>query len=303
MRDVIIIGGGTAGLTAAIYTIRNGLDTLLLEGMLPGGQILNTTDIENYPGLYRINGPEYSQKLAEQAKDLGTEFKTATVESIEKLADGTFAVLASGEKLLTKTVIYATGCVPKNIGCQNEESYVGRGLSYCAHCDGNFFRGKDVAVVGGGNTALEDALFLSNVAKHVYLIHRREGFRAAQKSVDNLKKRENVTFCLNKVVDNMQGEPVLSEVFLKDTQTGEVSTISVNGLFVAIGQTPKTELVKELLPLDDMGYIQADEECTTSIPGLFVAGDVRTKSLRQLVTAASDGAYAAVAATNYILSE
>lgn len=301
MHDVLIIGGGTAGMTAAIYTIRNGLDTLLLEGLMPGGQIINTTDIENYPGLFRVNGPEYSQKLSSQVKELGGEITTANVESITKLADGTFSILASGKEYLSKTVIFATGCTPKNIGCKNESSYVGRGVSYCAHCDGNFFRGKNVAVVGGGNTALEDALFLSNVAKHVYLIHRREGFRAAQKSVDHLREQPNVTFCLNEVVENLEGEPVLSNIILRNTITHETSTLAVNGVFVAIGQTPQTQLVRDLLPLDEVGYVKAGEECTTDVPGLFVAGDVRTKSLRQLVTAASDGAYAAVAATNYIL--
>lgn len=292
MKDVIIIGAGTAGLTAAIYALRSGKSVLVLEQGNYGGQIINTPKVENYPGIEQISGYEFASGLFRQAEKLGMEYRSEKVVAIRP--DKT--VETSEGSYQAKALILATGAKNRPLGIENEEAYTGRGLSYCATCDGMFFRGKKVAVTGGGNTALEDAAFLSNYCERVYLIHRRDTFRGEEKLVSELRERENVEFLLNKTVQGLEGEPTLQAIILHDTITGGETRLEVNGLFVAIGQMPETEVFAGLVERDEKGYIVAGEDCRTSVGGIFAAGDCRKKTVRQLTTAAADGAVAALAA-------
>ena len=300
MKDVIIVGAGPAGLSAAIYVQRSGKSALVLEALTFGGQIINTPDIANYPGLAHVSGAEFATNLYNQARDLGAEVLFQRVTGVEDQGD-TKVVKTSKGAYPCRTVILATGAKNRPLGLDNEQSLIGKGISYCATCDGMFFRGQDVAVNGGGNTALEDALFLSNYCRHVTLIHRREGFRGSEESLNRLRERENVSFVLNAVVDHLEEEGGrLSAVAVKDKDTGAVTAIPVSGLFVAIGQTPDNTAFENVARLDPQGYIAAGEDCETGTPGVFTAGDCRTKKVRQLTTAASDGAVAALAACEYI---
>ena len=300
MKDVIIIGAGPAGLTAAVYALRAGKSVLLLEAKQYGGQIVNTPDIENYPAVPHISGYEYAENLYQQAKSFGAELVFETAVGIEDRNDHKVVTAASGRSYEGKTVIVATGAKNRPMDLPREEDLIGRGVSYCATCDGMFFRKKDVAVFGGGNTALSDALFLSNYCNHVYLIHRRDAFRGSASDVEKLKERENVTFVLNSTVTKLIGEPILSAIEVTDKVTGETKEIPVAGLFVAIGQMPDNEAFREILDLDEKGYISATESCRTKTPGVFTAGDCRTKEVRQLATAVSDGAVAGLAAAEYL---
>lgn len=310
MKDVIIIGAGTAGLTAAIYALRAGKSVLVLEQGTYGGQIVNTPKVENYPGIEQISGYEFASGLFRQAEKLGMEYRSEKVTDIrlESSADTgeelSSASVEAGNKIVetteqsyrAKAVILATGAKNRPLGVEKEAEYTGRGVSYCATCDGMFFRGKRTAVVGGGNTALEDAAFLSNYCEKVYLIHRREAFRGEEKLVEELRKKDNVEFLLNKTVQALEGETTLQAVILRDKISGEESRLEVSGLFVAIGQMPENEVFAKLVDLDENGYILAGEDCRTSVEGIFAAGDCRKKTVRQLTTAAADGAVAALAA-------
>lgn len=297
MKDVIIIGAGTAGLTAAIYALRAGKSVLVLEQGNYGGQIINTPKVENYPGIEQISGYEFASGLFRQAEKLGMEYRSEKVTNIRLEADTAHKIVETTQgSYCTKALILASGAKNRPLGLEKESEYVGKGISYCATCDGMFFRGKKVAVVGGGNTALEDAAFLSNYCEKVYLIHRRETFRGEQRLVDELRGRENVEFLLNKTVQALEGVQTLQAVTLYDKISGDESRLEISGLFVAIGQAPETEAFAGLIERDGNGYILAGEDCRTNVEGIFAAGDCRSKTVRQLTTAAADGAVAALAA-------
>ena len=293
MTDLIILGAGTAGLSAAIYAVRAGLSLRLLETSLPGGQILNSPDVDNYPGIPSISGFDFVQNLTAHAAGLGVEPEFTAVSQAD-LAGNVKRIRTGREVLESRAVILATGASHRSLGCPGEAELRGKGVSYCATCDGAFFRGKDVAVVGGGNTALEDALFLANLCRRVYLIHRREEFRARQAAVNAVRSRENIQLVLGEQVERISGDRLVSAVTLKSGRE-----LPVSGVFIAVGLAPNTALFEGQLDLDN-GYIRAGEDCHTSLPGVFAAGDVRTKPLRQLITAAADGAVAAVEAGKYL---
>lgn len=301
MHDIIIVGAGVAGLSAAIYGLRAGKSVLLFEEKTYGGQIINTPEIENYPGIKKVSGFEFATNLYEQATELGAEVKYEKVLGIIDNSDKKIVKTDSGE-YETKAVILATGAKNRPLGIDREQELIGAGVSYCATCDGAFFRGKDVAVVGGGNTALEDAQFLSNYCNKVYVIHRRDSFRGEIKHVEALKSKPNVEFILDTNVTKLIGEERLEAIEVGNKKTGGKREISVAGVFVAIGQIPDNEAFDELIATDDYGYIEAGEDCKTGTEGIYVAGDCRTKTVRQLTTAAADGAVAALAACEYLQS-
>lgn len=296
MYDIIIVGAGPAGLTSAIYTRRAMKSVLVLEALSYGGQIINTLSIENYPAMPGVSGFDFATNLYNQAKDLGADIK---FEKVLEIKDGSLKkVVTSKGSYECKCVIIATGCENRKLGLPLEEELTGRGISYCATCDGNFYKGKVVAVVGGGNTALEDALYLSDIASKVYLIHRREEFRGEESTLNLLKKKKTIEFLLNSNVTKLVGNEKLEKIIVNDDKE-----IDVDGLFVAIGKIPENENFRKLINLDDNGYIDSSEDCHTNVSGIFVAGDARRKDLRQLVTATSDGAVAASEAIKYINEE
>lgn len=299
MYDIIVIGAGPAGMTAAIYARRAAKSVLVLEAVSYGGQILNTPDIENYPVEEHISGIDFANKLYNQAKNLGAEFVFEKAVGIKD--EGSFKeVTTTKNTYQAKAVILATGSENRKLGLEDEERLTGRGISYCATCDGNFYRNKVVAVVGGGNTALEDALFLTDIAAEVYLIHRRDSFRGEEANVAKLKEKQNVHFIYNSNVTKLNAEKRLKSIELTNKNDGSVQTLEVNALFVAVGRIPENQNFANLVELDEAGYIPAKEDCHTNVPGIFVAGDNRAKAVRQLVTAASDGAVAATEAVHYI---
>ncbi|MBO4854720.1 MAG: FAD-dependent oxidoreductase [Oscillospiraceae bacterium] len=298
MTDIIIVGAGPAGLTAAIYARRAAKSVLVLEAMSYGGQIINTPDIENYPVAEHISGFDFATKLYEQAKNLGAEIRFEKVTGLLDHGQEKEIVTAKGS-YSCKAVILATGCENRKLGLSDEKALVGRGISYCATCDGAFYRGKTVAVVGGGNTALEDALYLSDIARQVYLIHRRDSFRGDAATVAQLTARKNVTFLYNSVVTALHADKRLHSIDLTD-KAGAVTTVETDGLFVAVGRIPSNGDFAGLIELDETGYVAAGENCRTNVPGIFAAGDNRVKDVRQLVTAAADGAVAATEAIRYI---
>lgn len=299
MYDIIIIGAGPAGMTAAIYAGRAAKSVLVLEAVNYGGQILNTPDIENYPVEAHISGYDFSTKLYEQAKGLGAEFLFEKAVGI-KNGNGNKVVVTTKGSYEARAVILATGSANRKLGLEDEEKLVGKGVSYCATCDGNFYRKKVVAVVGGGNTALEDALYLSDIAEKVYLIHRRDSFRGEETTVGRLNQKSNVEFIYNSNVTRLISDKRLRAVEVTNKIDGSVRTVELNGLFVAVGRIPENRNYADLVKLDDAGYVEAGEDCHTSCAGIFVAGDSRTKTLRQLVTATADGAMAATEAIKYI---
>lgn len=299
MPDIIIIGAGTAGLTAAIYCQRAGKEALVLEGKSIGGQIVNTPEVENYPGIAKTSGFDFVMGLLEQAKGCGATVKTQAVLSVEESSEG-FIVHTKRNTYEAKALIIASGAANRTLGLQNENELIGKGISYCATCDGAFYKKKNVAVIGGGNTALEDAAFLSNYCKKVYLVHRRNEFRGEPKSAELLRQRDNVEMVLDSVADEILADDRVKGLVVKNVKNGEKRTLDVDGIFVAIGQVPQNSLFANLVSLDEKGYIIADESCETVRPGIFTAGDCRTKKVRQLTTAASDGAVAALAACEYI---
>ena len=290
MTDIIIIGAGIAGLTAAVYALRSGKSVLVFEKKSYGGQISQSHAVENYPGFSRISGAELSMKLHAQAKDFGCEFKN---ENVTKVIDGEMKkVITNKGEYEARGVIFAMGAEPRKSGLDNEQSLIGRGLSYCAVCDGNFFRNRETMVVGGGSTAVQDALYLSDICKKVYLVHRRDAFRAEESLVNKLKEKDNVEFVLDSVLQSAEASPILKSVTVKNVRTNEEREIAVNGLFLAIGQVPATKDFADVLALDEYGYVKAGEDCKVR-EGIYIAGDCRKKPVRQLTTAAADGTVAA----------
>ncbi len=299
MYDIVIVGAGTAGLSAAIYGVRAGKTVLVLEAMSYGGQIINTPDIENYPGIKHVSGFEFATNMYEQAMELGTDFVfEKAIKIIDK--DEVKVVVTEKNEYECKTVILATGAKNRELGVDREKELTGSGISYCATCDGAFFKGRDVAVVGGGNTALEDTTFLSNYCNKVYLIHRRDEFRGEEKNVERLKEKPNVEMVLNSTVASLNGEDKLTSITIENLISKETRDVEVAALFVAIGQVPENKEFSDIIDIDKQGYIMASESCKTKINGIFTAGDCRTKTVRQLATAASDGAISALAACEYI---
>ena len=299
MYDIIIIGAGPAGLTAAIYGQRAGKKTLLIDAKGFGGQILNTPEVENYPGVKKISGFELATSFYEQATEQGAEIIYEEVVSVETCENVKLVVTKNGS-YEAKTVILAAGAKNRPLGLPEEERFVGSGVSYCATCDGAFFRGKKVAVIGGGNTALEDAEVLSDLAEEVYLIHRRGTFRGEQTVVKRLLTKDNVEFYLDSVPEAILGEALVNGLKIRNVKTEEVTTLQVSGVFVAIGQMPANQAFSKVVDLDEKGYIIAGEDSLTKTPGVFACGDFRTKSVRQLATAAADGAVAALAAAAHV---
>jgi len=302
MYDIIIVGAGTAGLTAAIYGRRAGKSVAIYESETYGGQIINTPEIENYPGIKNVSGYKFATDLYEQVISLGTDFIFDKIMKIEGSFEEGFKVTTEfGKTNEAKTIILACGAKNRHLGLPMEERLLGRGISYCATCDGAFFKHRTVAVNGGGNTALEDAIYLSNLCEKVYLVHRRDAFRGEQALVDIVKSTSNIELVLNSTVSALKGEKKLEGITVKDTVTSGERDISVDALFVAIGQVPSNEQFTDLVNTDQAGYIIAGEDCKTNIKGIFAAGDGRTKSLRQLTTAAADGAVSAVGCCDLIL--
>ena len=298
--DMIIVGGGPGGYTAALYGARAGLSVLTVERLSPGGQMNLTGLIENYPGFPQgVDGFQLSMDMHKQAENFGAETKYAEVTGLEldlpvkmvHTTDGTF---------YAKTVVIATGANPRDLGVAGEWDLVGRGVGYCAHCDGGFYRGKTVVVVGGGNSAAAEALYLSRIAKEVILVHRRSELRATKIYHKPLMEAPNIRFVWNAQVESFRADDVLRGIQVKNLVTGEVQEIACDGLFVSVGRKPATELVKDQLTLDEAGYIMAGEDTKTNLPGVFAVGDVRTKQLRQIVTAVADGAMAAHMVENYL---
>ena len=298
MYDILVVGGGTAGLTAAIYARRAGRTVLVLEGTGFGGQITSSHLVENYPGIPAVSGLDYSDALLNQAKALGAETKFAQVTQAEQIPGG-FRLTAGKKEFEGKALILATGAKHRKLGVDREEELTGRGVSYCAVCDGAFFKDKDTAVAGGGDSALQSALFLSGVARSVTLIHRRDTFRAQNAYVEAAKARENITFAMEANVTALEGEAALTGIVLTD-KNGESRTLPVDGLFIEVGQVPDNGPFAQLAQLDEGGYFAAGEDCRTGTPGVFVAGDCRAKDLRQLTTAAADGSVAATAACQWL---
>lgn len=300
--DVLIIGGGPSGYTAALYATRSGLDTLVLEKLAPGGQMTQTTQIDNYPGFDQgIDGFSLGQKMQAGAQRFGAQTKLTEVLSVDLSGDVKRAETSDGI-FLGRTMILATGAVHKHLGVARETQYIGRGVAYCATCDGMFYRNKTVAVVGGGNTAAADALFLSRICKKVILIHRRDTLRATKIYRDLIDRTENIEIQWNTVVQDILGEERVTGLSLRNVNSGEVSALSVDGVFISVGLSPVTNLFQGQVALDENGYILADESTKTNIPGVFAVGDVRTKALRQVITAAADGAVAAFFAEDFLVS-
>ncbi|MBE5779406.1 MAG: thioredoxin-disulfide reductase [Clostridiales bacterium] len=301
LYDMVVIGGGPGGYTAALYAARAGLDTLVLERLSAGGQMALTHQIDNYPGFVQgVGGFELSGQMQQQAERFGAKSLIASVHAVD-LATSPKIIQTSEGVFHAKTVVLATGANPRELGLPNEKQLLGRGVAYCAACDGMFYRGKTVAVVGGGNSAAADALLLSRIAEKVILIHRRDSLRATKIYHEPLMQAKNLEIRWNSVVTELLHEGNLTGVRLRDVITGEETVVPCDGLFVSIGRNPATELVKDQLELKD-GYILAGETTETSLPGVYAAGDVRLKPLRQVVTAASDGAVAAHMAEEYIAS-
>lgn len=298
-KDVLIIGGGIAGLTAALYAQRAGLSSVVFEKNVCGGQIVQSAEVENYPGLPSTDGPSLATAVWEQACAHGVEVVFDEVTDISLDENGKSVTVSSGDTYHAKAVIWAGGVKRRLLGCEGEDRFTGRGVSYCATCDGAFFKGKTVAVVGGGNTALEDALVLAKLCEKVYLIHRRDTFRGEAVLTQAVENQPNIELVLNSQVTKISGESKVSSIDVSFTDSSNRS-LDISGLFIAIGLIPDTKLLEGIIPLDESGYIPAGEEGVTSIPGFFVAGDCRTKKLRQLITAASDGANAAQSALEYL---
>lgn len=298
-RELVIVGAGPAGLTAAIYGKRSGLDVLLLEKGMPGGQINTTEEIENWPGVQHSTGPELSEMFRAHAEKFGTEFRDADVQRVEIRDDAKILVTSKGE-IEAEAVIIATGAYFRRLGCEGEAEHIGQGVSYCAVCDGAFFEDEEIAVVGGGNTAVEEAVYLTKFASKVYIIHRRDEFRADRAAIGRALSNPKIVPVWNTVVEKIEGDGMVENLVLKNVKTGEISDLPVAGVFMFVGQAPHDEAVKGLLESAKGGWIKTNERMETSVEGIFAAGDVRDKELRQVVTAAGDGAIAAMSASSYI---
>ena len=301
--DMIIIGGGPAGYTAALYAARAGLDAVLIEKLSAGGQMAQTHQVDNYPGFPEgIDGFQLAMQMQQQAERFGARTEYDEVEQVDLLAEPKLVRTSSGS-YLGRTVVFATGAGPRELGLEKEKELVGRGVAYCAACDGMFYRGKTVVVVGGGNSAAADALLLSRIARKVILVHRRDTLRATKVYHEGLKAAENVEFRWNSVVTELLHGDTVTGVRLKNVNTGEETDISCDGVFISVGRKPATELVQGQLALDGGGYVIADESTHTSVPGVYAVGDVRTKQLRQVVTAVADGAVAVHMAEEYLAKQ
>lgn len=301
--DVVIIGSGPAGLSAAVYGRRAMLDVAVIEKAgYSGGQIVNTSDVDNYLGLRGINGFDMAMKFREHAEHFGARFIDGNVTAVsqDKERDIFNILLADGATIQGKTVILAMGAEYSKLGVSGEKEYTGRGVSYCATCDGAFYRGKQVAVVGGGDVALEDAIYLSKLAERVYIIHRRDTFRGAKLLQERVFSTENIEFIKDSVVTRIVGDGTVKSVTIEDVKAGSFRELQVDGVFIAIGMKPDTEFVRQLVDTDEKGYICASEEGVTSRAGIFVAGDVRTKKLRQVITAVADGANCITSVEEYL---
>lgn len=304
MYDVVIIGSGPAGLCAAIYAKRAGLKAVTIEkNPMSGGQVLNTYEVDNYPGLPGINGFDMGMKFREHADKLACEFKMASVLGITKgqSEEAGFTVKTDGGNIDTRTVVAATGAVHARLNIPGEEEFMGKGVSYCATCDGAFFKGKTVAVIGGGDVAAEDAVFLARSCEKVYLIHRRDELRAAKVLQDEVKSLPNVEIIWNTVGEAIEGGDQVKNLLLKNVKNGETKKLAVQGVFVAVGIIPDSDMFKDLAERDEKGYMVAGEDGICSTAGIFAAGDVRKKKLRQIVTAAADGANAIYSVQEYLL--
>ena len=300
MRDVIIIGGGPAGLTAAIYAVRAGLDTLVLEANQLGGQVAVSAEVDNYPAVPHTMGWVLANSMAQQVESMDVPIQYARVTALERTGEGFRLGVEGGEDLTCRSVILANGAKRRKLGCPGEEEFLGRGVSYCATCDGAFFKGRDVAVMGGGNTAVEDALYLAGICRSVTLIFRRDRLTAQRKLVEAAEGKENLRLCPRSLVTAVTGGDLVEAVEITGAENGEKRSLPVSALFVAIGLEPDNAPFAPPLALDDYGYILAGEDCKTNVPGVFAAGDSRTKLLRQIVTAVADGAVAAMQAERFL---
>lgn len=301
MYDLMIVGGGPAGLAAAIYAARAELCFAVMEReMICGGQIINTYEVDNYPGMHAIGGFDLAMKFREHADALGVSFVTGNVVSIEDIPGGKRLVCEDGTGYETKTVLLAGGAKHRKLSVPGEEELLGKGVSYCATCDGAFFRNKEVVVVGGGDVAMEDAIFLARICKKVTVIHRRDSFRAAKTLVSKLTEMPNVELCYHCVVEKIQGTDKVESVVIRKTDTSEQKEIVAQGVFIAVGMLPETGAFASAVSCDALGYIIADETCETSDAAIFAAGDIRTKQLRQVVTAAADGANAITSVERFL---
>ncbi len=301
MKDIIIVGGGIAGLTAGLYAQRGGMDSLLFEKMFAGGQAATTYMIENYPGFVEpISGPDFASQLESHARKFGLPILYDEVVEL-KIEDKIKKVVTNKETYEAKALILAMGAQPRTLGLSREDEFRGKGISYCATCDGFFYKDKEVAVVGGGDTALSDAIYLSGYAKKVYLIHRRDEFRGSQILQDRVFEKDNIEIIWNGIVTEIIAEDKVEGVMIQDVLSKEEKKLKVDGLFVAIGIVPNNELVHGKVDMSEAGFVISDENMNTNIKGVFVAGDLRQKTLWQLVTAAADGALAATSAQNYII--
>ncbi len=297
--DLIVVGAGPAGMTAALYGARASKSVLVFEAEFPGGQILSSEKIENYPALDSVDGYTFSETLKNQILSLGVKIASAHAERIERTEDG-FLVYANGAEYSAYAVILATGLRHRKLGVPGEEALIGKGISFCATCDGMFFKNRRVAVIGGGNTAVQDALVLSGICERVYLIHRRNELRAERELAQRIFEKDNIEFLGERIVKEVYGEDRVTGLLIEHVATGEQTELLVDGAFEAIGQIPQNENFRSLVVLDNDGYFITDEHCATSAPGIFAAGDACRKSVRQLTTAVADGTVAALSAVNYV---
>jgi len=301
--DVIIIGAGPAGYTAGIYCSRARHDTLIISGLLPGGQLMNTTDVENYPGFEEgIMGPDLMLTMRKQAERMNTTIIDDVVVNVD-FRTKPFKVLTGSEEYDAKAVIVCTGATPRKIGIEGEQTFSGKGVSYCATCDGAFFRNQDIAVVGGGDSCMEEATFLTKFASKVHIIHRRDTFRASKIMQERALNNEKIEVHWNSTIEDIKGDQKVQQIILKDTKTGENETLEMGGVFVAIGHEPNTELFKKQLEMDENGYIIQKENTETSVKGIFTAGDVHDHRYRQAVTAAGFGCMAAIDVDKYLTEQ
>ncbi len=300
--DVIIIGGGVGGLSAAIYAARGNLKTAVFEKALVGGQINITFEVENYPGFPQVmSGFELTDKFKQQADKFGPEFIEEEVVKVDfKSKDGLKTIYTEDDEYKAKTIIVATGAHPRKLGCPGEEDYIGKGVSYCATCDGALYRDKVVAVIGGGDSAVEEGMFLTRFAKKVYIIHRRDELRAVKSIQDRAFKNEKMEFIWDSVVEEVKGDNLVSHINIKNVKSNETKDLAVDGVFVYVGIIPNNELLREEITLDSSGFVPTNEIMETNIPGVFAIGDLRVTPLRQVITASSDGAIAAFYAEKFI---
>lgn len=298
--DLIVIGAGPAGMTAALYALRAGRSVLLLEELIYGGQVASTPEVENIPSIRRIDGVEFSMNLYNQIIELGAELTFEGADSVEDLGDTKVVMSTAGKRYEGKTLIIANGAKRRKMEIEGEERFTGRGVSYCATCDGAFFKGRETAVVGGGNTALEDAIYLAALSSKVHLIHRRDTFRGSQILVDRVLALSNIEIHYDCIPVSVEGDDAVTGFNIKNVKTEETKTLPVGGIFVAVGTVPDNQRFLPLVDLDEAGYILAGEDCVTKTPGVYVAGDTRKKHLRQIVTASADGAVAATMAIQHI---